>query len=90
MTYLIAAIATSIWRICLLTLTPAAAPMTDYQESDVWATKAILNVARTGFFSSDRTIAEYARDIWHIKPAAAGTQRESDMTKERQRAEVSR
>jgi starch phosphorylase len=31
-----------------------------------WAAKAILNVARVGRFSSDRTVAEYARDIWHI------------------------
>ena len=31
-----------------------------------WASKAILNVARIGRFSSDRTIAEYARDIWGI------------------------
>jgi glycogen phosphorylase len=40
----------------------------DYQEPSIWAQKAILNVARTGYFSSDRTIREYARDIWHIKP----------------------
>ncbi|HZO90970.1 MAG TPA: glycogen/starch/alpha-glucan phosphorylase [Chthonomonadaceae bacterium] len=32
-----------------------------------WARKAILNVARTGKFSSDRTVAEYARDIWDVK-----------------------
>src|SRR5579859_5457989 len=38
----------------------------DYREPDVWTAKSILNVARTGFFSSDRTITEYARDIWHI------------------------
>jgi starch phosphorylase len=31
-----------------------------------WVTKAILNVSRTGRFSSDRTVAEYARDIWKI------------------------
>jgi starch phosphorylase len=33
-----------------------------------WTCKAILNVARTGKFSSDRAIAEYAREIWNIKP----------------------
>jgi len=43
----------------------------DYQRQAVWASKAILNVARTGFFSSDRTIREYARDIWHIKSSLA-------------------
>jgi starch phosphorylase len=34
-----------------------------------WAAKAILNVARIGRFSSDRTVAEYARDIWQIESA---------------------
>jgi len=62
----------------------------DYREPDVWTAKSILNVARTGFFSSDRTIAEYGRDIWNIRPAAPGTQRESDLAKEPLRAEVSR
>jgi starch phosphorylase len=62
----------------------------DYREPDVWTAKSILNVARTGFFSSDRTIAEYGRDIWNIRPAAAGSQRESDVAKEPLRAEVSR
>jgi starch phosphorylase len=33
-----------------------------------WARKAILNVASSGWFSSDRTIGEYARDIWAAKP----------------------
>ncbi|MFL6312604.1 MAG: glycogen/starch/alpha-glucan phosphorylase [Terriglobales bacterium] len=62
----------------------------DYREPDVWTAKSILNVARTGFFSSDRTIAEYGRDIWNIRPAGPGTQRESDLAKEPIRAEVSR
>src|SRR6185312_8548946 len=61
----------------------------DYGEPDVWTAKSILNVARTGFFSSDRTIAEYARDICNSRPAAPGTERESDAAEEPQRAEVS-
>ncbi len=39
---------------------------TEYLNEEVWWRKAILNVARIGKFSSDRTILEYARDIWHI------------------------
>jgi starch phosphorylase len=39
-----------------------------YTDAEGWARKAILNVAGSGKFSSDRTIAEYAADIWHVKP----------------------
>ncbi len=39
----------------------------DYMKKDQWNAKAILNTARTGWFSSDRTIMEYARDIWKIE-----------------------
>ena len=39
-----------------------------YADRDAWARKAILNVASSGKFSSDRTIAEYARDIWKVEP----------------------
>jgi len=39
-----------------------------YADPDGWARKAILNVASSGKFSSDRTIAEYAADIWHVAP----------------------
>jgi len=39
-----------------------------FREPTAWTTKAILNVARIGRFSSDRTVAEYARDIWGITP----------------------
>ena len=38
----------------------------EYTRTGTWARKAILNVARIHNFSSDRTIAEYARDIWHL------------------------
>ncbi len=38
-----------------------------------WSRKSLLNIARMGKFSSDRTIAEYARDIWQIKPAVIGS-----------------
>jgi starch phosphorylase len=39
-----------------------------YADPRAWARKAILNVASSGKFSSDRTIAEYAADIWHAGP----------------------
>ena len=40
----------------------------DFLNRDVWNKKAILNVARIGKFSSDRSIKEYAEKIWNIKP----------------------
>jgi starch phosphorylase len=39
-----------------------------YADAKGWAQKAILNVAGSGKFSSDRTIAEYAAGIWNVKP----------------------
>ena len=39
-----------------------------YADSEEWARKAILNVAGSGKFSSDRTIAEYATEIWGVRP----------------------
>jgi starch phosphorylase len=38
-----------------------------YRDPAAWARKAIANVAGMGFFSSDRTIAEYAREVWGVK-----------------------
>ena len=40
-----------------------------YADPATWARKAILNVASSGRFSSDRTIAEYAAEIWHARPS---------------------
>ena len=38
-----------------------------YQNQEEWSRRAILNVARMAKFSSDRTIAEYANNIWQVK-----------------------
>ena len=38
-----------------------------YRDEDRWARMAILNVAKSGKFTSDRTIEEYVRDIWHLQ-----------------------
>jgi len=39
-----------------------------YPNRGGWARKAVLNIAGSGKFSSDRTIAQYAADIWDAKP----------------------
>jgi glycogen phosphorylase len=39
-----------------------------YHDQESWTHMSILNVARMGKFSSDRTIAEYNRDVWHVNP----------------------
>lgn len=38
----------------------------DYEDRTVWGKKMIKNIANAGFFSSDRTIAQYNEDIWHL------------------------
>jgi starch phosphorylase len=39
-----------------------------FSDAGGWARRSILNLARSGRFSSDRAVAEYARDIWDIRP----------------------
>ena len=38
----------------------------DYEDRSSWAKKMLVNIGEAGFFSSDRTIAEYNNDIWHL------------------------
>ena len=40
-----------------------------FQDTAKWAKMAILNIATSGKFSSDRTIAEYGREIWGVEPS---------------------
>lgn len=39
--------------------------LADYEDQDLWNRKVIQNIAKAGFFSSDRTIEQYDADIWH-------------------------
>ena len=38
----------------------------DYEDRMIWAKKMLINISKAGFFSSDRTIAQYNEDIWHL------------------------
>ena len=40
--------------------------LADYEDETTWAKKALVNIAKAGYFSADRTIAEYNEDIWKL------------------------
>lgn len=41
--------------------------VTMYSDRMSWAKKCLINIAKSGYFSSDRTIEQYAKEIWHIE-----------------------
>ena len=43
-----------------------------YRDKDHWNRMSLVNIARSGMFSSDRAVAEYARNIWHVAPVMFG------------------
>ena len=43
-----------------------------YRDREAWTRSSILNAASSGDFSTDRTIAEYNRDVWKLEPVPVG------------------
>ena len=56
-----------------------------FHEKSRWAKMAILNTARMGKFSSDRTIKEYARDIWKVEPVSMSSLKEPSPVQKHER-----
>jgi len=53
-----------------------------YRDRDRWVRMSILNAARTGKFSSDRTIREYCRDIWRVEPVPIKATSQSEVSQD--------
>ena len=43
-----------------------------YKDKHQWAKKALINIAKSGVFSSDRSIQDYAKTIWHVNSVLKG------------------
>jgi starch phosphorylase len=56
-----------------------------YADPQEWTRKAILNVAHMGKFSSDRTIREYAEEIWDVKPVKITLEQRTETKKVKQK-----
>lgn len=54
------------WFMSLLYIQTKDQAYNDYEDRLAWAKKSLINIANAGYFSSDRTIAEYNHDIWHL------------------------
>jgi len=40
----------------------------DYRNRELWQKKSLTNIAKAGFFAADRSVRDYAENIWHIQP----------------------
>ena len=43
-----------------------------YRDAKKWNKMSLVNISRSGRFSSDRAVLEYAKDIWHVEPVKFG------------------
>lgn len=50
-----------------------------FQNKKAWTRSAIINIANMGYFSSDRSVLDYARDIWHIEPTSEEQLKNNDL-----------
>lgn len=58
----------------------------DYEKRSEWAKKMLINISQAGFFSSDRTIAQYNEDIWKLEFSDAPSMDESTEPEDLQQA----
>ena len=54
------------WPTLTATVRPTAASLEVYKDRRAWDQKSLINIAQSGIFAADRSIRDYARDIWHV------------------------